>query len=113
MPTTISRAEAFELEWWLEAKNDVTGLLEPLAGDTPVSGWLSATFKGDPITGSPIVTLVRRGVELRTDSRALWYGVLAAADVTDALAGIVTGGLVYEVVEVDGERKSNELTVAD
>jgi hypothetical protein len=113
MPTTIHRAEDWEVEWRLEEKNPSTGQLEPLDADTPVSAWLSATDKGDPITPESVVTLARRTLELRTDARTLWFAVLAAADVTAALAGIVTGGTAYEVVSVDGELKSNALIVAD
>ncbi len=113
MPTTIHRAEAWEYEWRLERKDDSTGELEPFDSMTLVSAWLSATDKGDPIAPESVLELERRTLVLRTDGRRLWYAIVPAADVTTALAGIATGGAVWEVCEVGGERKSNELVVAD
>jgi hypothetical protein len=113
MPNTIARAEAFEFEWQIERKDRYTGALNPIDEDSAVSAWLSLTFKGDPVTPGSVVPLTRRDLELRSDGRVLWFGILEATDVTAALVGITTGNPVYEVCEIDGERKSRQLTVAD
>jgi len=113
MADTIHRGEACEPDWHLTRKNARTGVPEPLDEDTPVSWWLSATYKGDPIDPETVVTLTRRQRELREDARTSWFGILERDTVSDLLQGILTGGTVYEVVDVDGERKSRALTVAD
>lgn len=110
---TINRAEAWEFEWKVLRKNAYTGTPSPIDEDSTVATWLSLTYKGAPITDSPIITLARRERQLRADGRELWFGILAADDVTDALAAIATDGAVFEVCEIDGERKARELVVAD
>ncbi len=109
----IGRGEAFEFEWRLTQKNALTGEIEPFDEETIVRAWLSLTFKGDPIVVDSELPLTRRQVGLRADGRLLWFGILAADDVTAALAAIATGASAYEVCEVEGERKSRELIVAD
>lgn len=119
---TIPRGEAWGIDWRLVKTNQRTGLPEPLVETTAVSWWLSATFKGEPITEASVVVLTRGHQDPREDGREHWFGVLDSGDVTDALADIATSGSVYEVVEVsvtqaDGEvvpeRKSRVLTVVD
>lgn len=112
-PITISRAQSWEFDWTVRQRNAATGDREPIDAASVVRAWLSATFKGDPITPASIVTLTRRSLALRTDGRPQWCGVLDAASVTEALAGIATGDQVAEVLEVDGERNACWLTVDD
>jgi len=109
----IHRGEAWEYEWRLERKEEFTGELEPLPLESVINAWLSATYKGDAITPRSVLALTRRELDLRFDGRLLWFAILEADPVTEALAAIATGDPIFEVCEIDGERKSRELTVAD
>lgn len=114
MPSVvIPRGEAFEAEWKILRKDRYTGTPAPIDEDSAVLWWLSLTFKGEPVTPASVVTLTRRALELRSDGRELWFGILAADDVTDALAGVATGDSIHEVLSVDGERKDREIEVSD
>lgn len=109
----IARGEAREFEWSIREKDEFTGVPEPLDEDTPITGWLSAAYKGDPITDESVVTLKRRERTTRADGRILWFAILGADEVTEALSGIATSGTAYEVIEIAGERRSRGFTVVD
>lgn len=113
MADTIRRGEAWEFDVHIQRKNTSTGQSEPIAADETVTAWIAATYKGDPIIPETVVTLTRRALERRVDARVSWWEILARASVTAVLAGIVTGGTAYEVAEIDGERQSRALIVAD
>jgi hypothetical protein len=111
--STIPRARAREFEWRLVRKDADSGEPSPIPETSAVSAWLSLTEDGEPITPGSVVALTRRALELRTDSRALWFGVLERDAVTEALSDLDAGDVVHEVCEVDGERDSRECTVED
>ena len=109
----IHRGEAWEFEWRVQQKNEFSGIPSPIDEDSAVSAWLSETYKGDPILPASMMPLTRRVLELRMDGRVLWFGILDADVVTEALDGIATSTTIYEVLSVDGELKSSPLVVAD
>jgi len=106
-PMQIARGEAWKYSW------RVTRDGAAIDGDRVVNAWLSRTFKGDPVTPESVLPLSRGRLLLRADEREIWSAPLHADAVTAALASIFTGYTVWEVIEIDGERKSNALTVVD
>jgi hypothetical protein len=110
---TIPRDRAREFEWDLSRKDADTGVPSPIPETADVSAWLSLTEDGEPITPGSVVVLTRRPLELRSDARRLWFGILERDAVTEALDDLAMGDPLFEVVEVDGERDSREITVED
>lgn len=112
MADTISRTESWEFDFHVQRKNASTGQLTPIDQSSVVTAWLSATPKGDPLQDDGVITLARRQRTLRDDARTSWFGVLDADTAGIVLAGVSNGGTVYEVCDVDGERKAGKaLTV--
>lgn len=105
-PSQISRGESWSYEWRIEEQE------QPIDAASDVEAWLSATYKGDPITPGSVVVLARGAPGNRSDGRVLWSGLLQASDVTTALVSILTGDPVFEVCSINGERKCQRGTMS-